>query len=150
MLPNLFIENERVITLIKCADGSHLAVIKVAALNVGSIGLTYKPEFLNRLDDIVVFDRLKKDQLRSIIQILIQKIQDRLADHQLTIKVDEKAIELLIFEGYDPRYGARPLKRVVENRLQNKLAQLIIKGDVPPGSVLNITAKDNAIEVIIK
>ena len=107
----------------------------------------FKPEFLNRLDDVVVFDRLKKDQLRSIIQILIQKIQDRLSEHQLTIKVDDKAIELLIFEGYDPRFGARPLKRVVENRLQNKLAQLIIKGEVTPGSVLNVTAKDNAIEV---
>lgn len=107
----------------------------------------FKPEFLNRLDDVVVFDRLKQDQLRSIIQILIQKIQDRLAEHQLTIKVDDKAIELLIFEGYDPRFGARPLKRVVENRLQNKLAQLIIKGEVTPGSILNVTAKDNAIEV---
>lgn len=107
----------------------------------------FKPEFLNRLDDTVVFDRLEKDQLRQIIMILIQKIQNRLADHQLTINVDEKAIELLIFEGYDPRYGARPLKRVVENRLQNKLAQLIIKGEVPPGSVLNITANNNTIEI---
>jgi len=107
----------------------------------------FKPEFLNRLDDTVVFDRLEKDQLRQIILILIQKIQNRLADHQLTIHVDEKAIELLIFEGYDPRYGARPLKRVVENRLQNKLAQLIIKGEIPPGSTLNVTANNNNIEI---
>lgn len=110
----------------------------------------FKPEFLNRLDDIVVFDRLKKDQLRSIVKILIQKIQDRLTEHQLTINVDEKAIELLIFEGYDARYGARPLKRVVENRLQNKLAQMIIKGDVPPGSTINFSAKNNEITVSIK
>jgi ATP-dependent Clp protease ATP-binding subunit ClpB len=111
---------------------------------------TFKPEFLNRLDDIVVFDRLKKEQLRSIIQILIQKIQERLVEHHLTIKVDDKAIDLLIFEGYDPRYGARPLKRVVENRLQNRLAQLIIKGDVPPGSVIEISAKNNEIVVTAK
>lgn len=111
---------------------------------------SFKPEFLNRLDDIVVFDRLKKEQLYDIIKILVQKIQARLAEQQLTLEVDEKAADLLIFEGYEPRFGARPLKRVVENRLQNQLAQLIIKGEVAPGNHLVATAENNKIRVLVK
>ncbi|PCJ62964.1 MAG: ATP-dependent chaperone ClpB [Planctomycetota bacterium] len=110
----------------------------------------FKPEFLNRLDDIVVFDRLHKEQLRDIATLIIKKTANRLLERQICLEVDDKAIDFMIDEGFDPQFGARPLKRVIENRLQNKLAQKIIEGEVLNGSLITVTLAGNDLKVIIK
>ena len=82
----------------------------------------FKPEFLNRIDDIVVFEQLSKDEIAKIIDVQLEKLRNNLAERGITIELDDLARELLVQEGYDPVYGARPLKRAIQNLVQNPLA----------------------------
>lgn len=95
-----------------------------------------RPEFLNRVDDIVVFHRLGKAHLHGILDLQIHRLQERLAQQQLQLELSEQAKELLINEGYDPVYGARPLKRVISHELETKISRMIIGGEVKPNQTI--------------
>src|SRR5689334_9480509 len=94
---------------------------------------SFKPEFLNRIDDIVVFKQLGRGQIASIIDVQLEKLRKTLADRGITIELDESAKDLLVKEGYDPVYGARPLKRAIQTLVQNPLAVSLLKGDISSG-----------------
>lgn len=94
---------------------------------------SFKPEFLNRLDDILIFDSLSKEELGRIVQIQLDKMQERLADHRLTLTVTDAARTWLADEGYDPAYGARPLRRLVQREIGDQLARMILSGQVLDG-----------------
>ena len=94
---------------------------------------SFKPEFLNRLDDILIFDALSKEELGRIVQIQLDKMQERLADHRLTLTVTDAARSWLADEGYDPAYGARPLRRLVQREIGDQLARMILGGEVLDG-----------------
>ncbi|WP_172192811.1 ATP-dependent Clp protease ATP-binding subunit [Actinomyces faecalis] len=94
---------------------------------------SFKPEFLNRLDDILIFDALSKEELGRIVQIQLDKMQGRLADHRLTLTVTDAARSWLADEGYDPAYGARPLRRLVQREIGDQLARMILGGQVLDG-----------------
>lgn len=96
----------------------------------------FKPEFLNRIDDIIIFKRLGMEQLRQIIKIQLESLKRMLADRKITLTLDASAEELLAREGYDPTYGARPLKRAVQSLIQNPLAMKLLGGEIKPGETL--------------
>lgn len=94
----------------------------------------FRPEFLNRLDEIIIFDPLRKEDIKQIVQIQLNLLQHRLQDREITIRVSEAALNQLVEEGYDPVFGARPLKRVIQQKVQNRLAQMILEGTVVDSS----------------
>jgi ATP-dependent Clp protease ATP-binding subunit ClpB len=101
----------------------------------------FRPEFLNRVDEIVVFHRLGREQLRAIVEIQFRRFAERLADRELTLEATDEAKDLLGEIGYDPTYGARPLKRVIQKQLENPLAERILAGDFKPGDTVVITKR---------
>ena len=100
----------------------------------------FRPEFLNRVDDIILFSRLDQAQLREIVKIQLRSLDVRLAARGLTLKVSDAAIDLLAREGYDPTYGARPLKRVIQRRLQDPIAMAILEGRFREGDTVEVDA----------
>ena len=100
---------------------------------MAQVRASFKPEFLNRLDDTLVFDPLTKEELARIVDIQLAKMQDRLASHRLTLTVTDEARTWLADEGYDPAYGARPLRRLVQREIGDELARMILAGDVLDG-----------------
>ena len=107
----------------------------------------FRPEFLNRVDDIIVFSRLARTQLRRIVEIQMQQLRARLAQRSITLTIDDLALDLLAAEGYDPTYGARPLKRVIQRRLQDPLAMAILEGRLRDGDTAQVSASDGAIVI---
>ncbi|MCB1608611.1 MAG: AAA family ATPase, partial [Xanthomonadales bacterium] len=101
----------------------------------------FRPEFINRLDELVVFHPLEKDQIRAIAQLQMRHLEKRLAERELTIEVDDSALDYLGNYGYDPVYGARPLKRAVQSLIENPLAKLILEGAFVAGEKIRVTAE---------
>ena len=108
-------------------------------LVMAELRLKFRPEFLNRLDDVIVFHKLKRDQMAAIVDIQIGRLQKLLADRKITLHLDEQARAWLAGKGYDPAYGARPLKRVIQRSLQDQLAERILAGDVSDGQRIEVT-----------
>ncbi len=102
----------------------------------------FKPEFLNRIDDIVVFEQLSRDQIAKIIDVQLEKLRKNLEERGIQIDLDLSARELIVAEGYDPVYGARPLKRAIQNLIQNPLAVSLLNGDIAAGQTVRISAEN--------
>ena len=100
----------------------------------------FRPEFLNRLDETIIFDRLQRKDMDAIVDIQLRRLAKRLAGRKITLELDEAAKTWLADEGYDPVFGARPLKRVIQNALQNPLAEMLLAGDVLDGAVVPVSA----------
>ncbi len=100
----------------------------------------FRPEFLNRLDETIIFDRLSRDDMDGIVEIQLGHLRRRLADRKITLELDEGAIKWLADEGYDPVFGARPLKRVIQRALQNPLAEMLLAGEVKDGETVPVSA----------
>ncbi len=107
----------------------------------------FRPEFLNRLDEIIIFSRLAKEHMAGIVDIQIARLARRLADRHITLTLDDKARNWLAETGYDPVYGARPLKRVIQRELQDKLAQEMLAGTIGDGANLKISAGEGGLIV---
>ena len=99
----------------------------------------FRPEFLNRLDETIIFDRLSRGDMGGIVDIQLARLTKRLADRKITLELDDAAKDWLADEGYDPVFGARPLKRVIQRVLQDPLAEMLLAGDVPDGTELSLT-----------
>ena len=102
----------------------------------------FKPEFLNRIDDIVVFGQLSRDQIATIIDVQLEKLRAMLEDRGITIELDQSAKDLLVAEGYDPVYGARPLKRAIQTLIQNPLAVKLLNGEIASGQTVKAYAEN--------
>ena len=114
---------------------------KAARVNVmQAVRGHFRPEFLNRLDEIIIFHRLTRGNMDKIVDIQIERLQALLADRKITIHLDAKSREWLATAGYDPIYGARPLKRVIQRRLQDPLAQLLLEGRIGDGADVKVSA----------
>jgi ATP-dependent Clp protease ATP-binding subunit ClpB len=100
----------------------------------------FRPEFLNRLDDMIVFDRLTRADMTGIVTIQMKRLEKRLAQRKIALELDAGALKWLADEGYDPVYGARPLKRVIQRQLQDPLAEMILGGAVRDGDTVHVTA----------
>ena len=107
----------------------------------------FRPEFLNRLDDMIIFDRLSRANMDAIVRIQLADLEKRLADRKITLDLDEAALTWLADEGYDPVFGARPLKRVIQRSLQNPLAEMLLGGEVLDGQTVHVTVGDGGLIV---
>jgi ATP-dependent Clp protease ATP-binding subunit ClpB len=103
----------------------------------------FRPEFLNRVDDVIIFQSLDESEIERIVDIQLEKLKKRLAQQQLTLDVDAGAKKLLAREGYDPQFGARPLKRAVQERILNPLSLRLLEGEFKPGDKIKVTVKDD-------
>jgi ATP-dependent Clp protease ATP-binding subunit ClpA len=111
----------------------------------------FRPEFLNRVDDVITFESLDKKQLDEIVELQLQKVRNRLVEqHDLKLEVAETAKNLITQHGYDPKYGARPLKRAIQTMLLNPLAKKILSGEIPDGSTVVISSKNGEISIKCK
>ena len=101
---------------------------------------TFRPEFLNRVDEVIVFHALAEAELARIVDLLVADLQRRLAEHELTLELTPAAKALIAREGYDPQFGARPLKRSVQRLVENPLARALLEGRFPPGTTIRVDA----------
>ncbi|QYO66469.1 ATP-dependent chaperone ClpB [Leptolyngbya sp. 7M] len=108
----------------------------------------FKPEFLNRIDDIVVFKQLTKEEIATIIDVQLEKLRANLAERNITLELEDTARELIVREGYDPVYGARPLKRAIQSLIQNPLAVKLLNGEIGPGQTVRIAAEGDEMRFI--
>jgi len=99
---------------------------------------TFRPEFLNRLDEIIVFHELSKENLNRVIDLMLIDLQKRLAEHELKLEITEEAKSWLAETGYNPVYGARPLRRAIEQHLENKLAAKMLRGEFKAGDTITV------------
>lgn len=107
------------------------------------VGEHFRPEFVNRIDEIVVFNNLEKEQIKGIAKLQIDILKSRLADLDLNLELTDKAMDMIIDRGYDPVFGARPLKRTIQQLLENPLSQKILSGEFLPGSTVSVDVGNN-------
>ncbi len=107
----------------------------------------FRPEFLNRLDDIVLFQRLQRDQMTQIVEIQLKRLEELLADRKIALELDEAAKAWLAERGYEPAYGARPLKRVIQRYLQDPLAEMLLGGSIRDGETVRVTAGEGGLVI---
>jgi ATP-dependent Clp protease ATP-binding subunit ClpC len=105
---------------------------------MAEIQKAFRPEFLNRLDDIIVFHELSEEQLRRIVDLMIKDLESRLAERKIGLELTEKAKSWLSKEGYDPIYGARPLRRVIEREVENPLSSKVLRGEIKEGDTVKV------------
>jgi ATP-dependent Clp protease ATP-binding subunit ClpB len=103
---------------------------------------SFRPEFLNRVDEIIIFQPLSRDQITKIVDIQLERLRKRLAERRISLELTPKAMEMIGDEGYDPTYGARPLKRVIQRRIQDSLAMAILDGKFREGDTVVVDAED--------
>ena len=126
--------------LIQEMNGGDYEVMKVAVMEV--VATHFRPEFINRIDETVVFHALGKEHMQGIANIQLQRLRKRLAERDLGLDISPAALAQLVEVGYDPVFGARPLKRAIQTHLENPLAQRILAGDFVPGSTVHVDYKD--------
>ncbi|HJP37929.1 MAG: ATP-dependent chaperone ClpB [Gammaproteobacteria bacterium] len=127
------------------AGDENYAAIKTAVLE--TVGQHFRPEFLNRIDDMVVFHPLTQTQIGAIIEIQLQYLARRLAARDMRLELAAPAVAKLAEAGYDPVYGARPLKRAIQQRIENPLADEILRGSLAPGDTVTVTVEDDMIVI---
>jgi ATP-dependent Clp protease ATP-binding subunit ClpB len=126
-------------------DGEDIDLVRGQVMNV--VRGRFRPEFLNRLDEVVLFRRLARKDMGSIVEIQLGRLRKLLEDRKITLELDDSARDWLAEAGYDPVYGARPLKRVIQRNLQDRLAGMLLEGTVQDGNALRVTAGLDGLEV---
>jgi ATP-dependent Clp protease ATP-binding subunit ClpB len=117
-------------------DGDIRESARIAVMN--ELKSSFRPEFLNRVDDIVLFKPLHLDEVARIAGLLAEQLKQRLKEQHITLNISDKALHFIARAGYDPVYGARPLKRFLQRELETRVARAIIGGDVAEGGTLNV------------
>jgi ATP-dependent Clp protease ATP-binding subunit ClpB len=118
------------------AGEDNYEAMKAAVMEV--VGTHFRPEFINRVDESVVFHPLARDQIRGIAAIQLQLLEQRLAERELGLEISDAFMNRLVSAGFDPVYGARPLKRAIQQELENPLAQRILAGEFQPGQTIEV------------
>ena len=124
--------------LVAQADGEDTE--KVRDVVMAEVRARFRPEFLNRVDEIILFHRLKREHMGRIVDIQVRRLQALLDERKIALSLDAKAREWLAEKGYDPAYGARPLKRVIQKSVQDPLSELILSGRIKDGEKVSISA----------
>jgi ATP-dependent Clp protease ATP-binding subunit ClpB len=126
-------------------EGRDVATVRDHVMEM--VRAAFRPEFLNRLDEILIFRRLSRDDMKGIVDIQLAHLQKLLADRKITLAPDDKARAWLAETGYDPVYGARPLKRVIQRTLQNPLAEMVLSGRVVDGEIVHVTTGEGGLAI---
>jgi ATP-dependent Clp protease ATP-binding subunit ClpE len=107
---------------------------------------SFRPEFLNRIDEIIVFDSLKKDELRQIVELMLSEVREEVGESKMKLSYTEEVREWLLEKGFDPKYGARPLRRTIQKYIEDEISELYLKGIYKEGSKINIDVEDNELK----
>jgi ATP-dependent Clp protease ATP-binding subunit ClpB len=124
--------------LVNLTEDQDVDLVRDDVMNV--VRASFRPEFLNRIDEVILFHRLRRQDMGKIVEIQLKRLEKLLADRKITLSLDQDAIDWLASKGYDPAYGARPLKRVIQKELQDPLAEKILLGEILDGSTVKITS----------
>jgi ATP-dependent Clp protease ATP-binding subunit ClpB len=124
--------------LVNLGDDQDVDAVRDEVMAV--VKASFRPEFLNRVDEVILFHRLRRQDMDRIVEIQLRRLENLLTDRKITLSLDHDAIEWLASKGYDPAYGARPLKRVMQKELQDPLAEKILLGEILDGSTVKVTA----------
>lgn len=106
----------------------------------------FKPEFINRLDDLIIFDPLSVEDIEKIVDLQVAQLANRLASRRISLDVTRAATSMLTLDGYDPAYGARPLRRLIQREIGDQLARMILAGEVEDGTTVVVDAKNETFE----
>ncbi len=140
-----------VVIMTSNVGSSHIAEMhgeersKIHDLINEALKASFRPEFLNRIDDIIVFDSLTRDQIKQIVEIQIRNLGDLLAQKGMTLKLSDAALEIIASEGFDPVYGARPLRRTIQKKIQDPLALEVLSGNFGENDTISVDARDGKI-----
>jgi ATP-dependent Clp protease ATP-binding subunit ClpC len=114
---------------------------------MGKLRENMRPEFINRIDEIVLFRKLDRDQLRQIVRVLLRATQTRLAPRDVTLTVTDAAVEWIADHGYEPEFGARPLRRVIQREVDDRIADLLVSGAIDDGGAIHVDAAEGELLV---
>ena len=117
---------------------------------MGELSRYFRPEFINRVDEIIVFHSLSREHLKKIVEIQLGTLRHRLADRQVKIRLTDEAREFLVRVGFDPNYGARPLKRAIRKEIENPLGKMIIQGSLTEGTTVEVDFDANSGELVFQ
>jgi ATP-dependent Clp protease ATP-binding subunit ClpB len=131
--------------LVNQKEGEDTELLRGQVMNY--VNAAFRPEFLNRLDEIILFHRLNRTHMGDIVKIQLGILKKVLAAQHIDLKYDDLVIKWLADKGYDPAFGARPLKRVIQREVQNNLAKLILAGKFSSGDTIHLTEKDGHLEI---
>ncbi len=134
--------------LVELKDGESVEKARDQVMDV--VKSSFRPEFLNRLDEVLLFSRLDREHMTGIVDIQLKGLHKLLAERRIELEVDDKAKKWLADQGYDPVYGARPLKRVIQTELQNSLAEMLLRGEIIDGSRIKATEKKGELDFSIE
>ena len=129
------------------AQGDQDGVEEARPMVMDAVRRHFRPEFLNRIDEIILFSRLDRANMDSIVKIQLGRVEKLLADRRMTLSVEPDALHWLGERGYDPVYGARPLKRVIQKELMDPIARRLLAGDLADGAVISVTAGDGGLVI---
>ncbi|HUE75942.1 MAG TPA: ATP-dependent Clp protease ATP-binding subunit [Chloroflexota bacterium] len=114
---------------------------------LGELKKTFRPEFLNRIDSLVVFHQLTQPEIRSIVDLMLKRVQNQLTEQQITLKLDDEAKDFLASKGWDPTYGARPLRRAIQNIIEDPLAEMLLEGTFSPGQTVVARVEEGEMKI---
>jgi len=107
---------------------------------MGELKKVFRPEFLNRIDDVIVFHKLQREEIRQIVDLLLRHIRQSMADRELQLELTDDAKDLLVDKGWDPAMGARPLRRAIQRYIEDPLADFVLRSELPPGASVMVDA----------
>jgi ATP-dependent Clp protease ATP-binding subunit ClpC len=105
---------------------------------MGELKKVFRPEFLNRIDEVIVFHKLAKDEIKEIVELLLRRIRESMAERELQLELSEEAKDMLVDKGWDPAMGARPLRRAIQRYIEDPLADFVLRSQVPSGSTVMV------------
>jgi ATP-dependent Clp protease ATP-binding subunit ClpB len=126
-------------------EGADYAIMRATVLD--ELRQHFRPEFLNRVDEIIVFHALDEDELLKIVDLQMKRLRDRLADRRITLVLSDAAKRHIVKVGYDPHYGARPLKRTIQKELETPLGRKILSGEINDGDTVDVNFDENRAEL---
>ena len=107
----------------------------------------FRPEFLNRLDEIIIFNNLPKEKMKEIVKLQIRELEERLLEKNINLLLDNSCLDWLADRGYDPIFGARPLKRLIQKQVQNNIAEGILSGKISEGSAVSLSIENKKMKI---
>ena len=108
---------------------------------------SFRPEFLNRIDETIIFNPLGKEDLRKIVELEIEKVQERLSEQEIKLEVTDAAKDYLAEKGFDPEFGARPLRRLIQKEIENEVSGLIISGEISEGDTVKVGKRGSSLQI---
>jgi ATP-dependent Clp protease ATP-binding subunit ClpC len=132
------------------ADETGLSYDEMKTRIMGELKKVFRPELLNRIDEVIVFHKLSRDEIKLVVDLMLKRLREQMAQHETTIELTEEAKELLVEKGYDPTMGARPLRRAIQRYIEDPLADFVLGRSLTPGSVIRVDRREDEDEISLE